>query len=259
VSTLDATLAALAADPGRTALLLDFDGSLSKIVLRPDDAVPLPGTADVLDDIAEHLAIVGIVSGRPVEYLHRVLATRRVALVGQYGLERWHGDDVVVDERVLPYVDAVGAAAEEAERRWPDLLIERKGEVAVGIHWRTNGAVDPRVVDGIDALAAKVGLAVHPSRMARELRPPLGVDKGTAVEQLAAGMRTAAFAGDDAGDLPAFSALERMQREHGLEHAIRIAVASSEAPAAVLEASDITVEGPEGLRALLDRLRARLR
>jgi trehalose 6-phosphate phosphatase len=238
--------------------LLDFDGSLSPIVLRPDDAVPLPGTADVLDAIAARLAVVGIISGRPVEYLRRVLTTRRVALIGQYGLEHAVGDEIVVDERVLPYVDAVAAAADEADRRWPDLLIERKGRVAVGIHWRASGAVADQLVADIDALATSLGLAVHPSRMARELRPPVPVDKGTAAEQLVAGMTTAAFAGDDSGDLPAFAALERLQREQRLAHAVRIAVKSSEAPPEVLQQSDVVVDGPEGLRALLDGLRAEL-
>jgi trehalose 6-phosphate phosphatase len=258
VSTLDATLAALAADPSRTALLLDFDGSLSPIVLHPEDAVPLPGTAELLDAIAARLALVAIVTGRPVDYLRRVLPTARVAFVGQYGLEWSQDDRIVVGERALPYVDAVAAAAAEAARRWPELYIERKGDVAVTVHWRNAPQTGDRVAAAIDALAQQLGLSVHASRKARELRPPIGVDKGTAVERLLAGMTAAAFAGDDSGDLPAFATLDRLRSTGALQHAARIAVRSPEAPEEVLRESDVVVEGPEGLRALLEELRARL-
>jgi trehalose 6-phosphate phosphatase len=258
VSTFDATLAALAADPAHTALLLDFDGSLSPIVPHPEDAMPLPGTGELLDAIAAHLQLVAIVTGRPVGYLRRVLPTRQVALIGQYGLEWAHNGRVVVDERALPYVDAIAAAADEAQRRWPDLYIERKGDVAVTVHWRNAPDAGDRVVGDIDALAQRWGLAVHASRKARELRPPIGVDKGTAVEQLVSGATTAAFAGDDSGDLPAFAALDRLRTSGVLRHAIRIAVRSPEAPEEVLRAGDLVVDGPEGLRAFLDRLRADL-
>jgi trehalose 6-phosphate phosphatase len=99
---------------------------------------------------------------------------------------------------------------------------------------------------------------VHASRKARELRPPIGVDKGTAVERLVNGMTAAAFAGDDTGDLPAFAALDRLRTSGVLQRAIRIAVRSPEAPDEVLRAGDLVVDGPEGLRAFLDRLRADL-
>jgi trehalose 6-phosphate phosphatase len=259
VDTVDATLATLTADPARTALLLDYDGSLAPIVPHPDDAVPLPGTGDVLDAIGQRIALVGIVSGRPADFLLRALPGTTVTLVGQYGLEWVQNGDIVVDERALPYVGAVAEAAEDAERRWPDLFVERKGTTAVGLHWRNAPEAGDRAVDEIDALAARLGLEVHPSRMARELRPPLGVDKGNAVERLVAGMSTAAFAGDDSGDLPAFAALERLQSDGRLERGLRIAVTSPEAPDEILRTSDVVVSGPEGLRALLDALRAALR
>jgi trehalose 6-phosphate phosphatase len=258
VGTVDATLAAITADPARSALLLDYDGSLAPIVPRPEDAVPLPGTVDVLDAIAQRIGRVGIVSGRPVEFLLDALPSRRITFVGQYGLEWVHDGEIVVDERALPYVDAVAEATAEAERRWPDLFIERKGKVAVTVHWRRAPATGDRVLGEIDELAARLGLGVHPSRMARELRPPIGVDKGTSVERLVDGMTTAAFAGDDAGDLPAFAALERLQGDGRLQTALRIAVSSPEAPQAVLANGDLVVDGPAGLRAVLDRLVAAL-
>jgi trehalose 6-phosphate phosphatase len=227
-------------------------------VPHPDDAVPLPGTATVLDAIAARLGLVGLVSGRPVTFLARHVPSPRLALVGQYGLEWREADEVVVDERALPYIGAVTEAAAEAERRWPDLYVERKGNVAVTVHWRNAPLAGDEVVGAIDALAQRLGLAVHPSKKARELRPPIGVDKGVVVERLARDMRAVAFAGDDAGDLPAFEALQRLRADATVERTVCIAVSSPEAPEAVLRAGDVVVDGPHGLRELLDGLAAAL-
>jgi trehalose 6-phosphate phosphatase len=258
VETIDEAVALLARDPQRTGLLLDFDGSLSPIVERPDEARPLPGTAEVLSVLARRLAVVAIVSGRPVDFLIEHVAAPGVQLVGQYGFERLIGDEIVVDPRALAYTDAVAAVAAEAEARWPALLIERKGRIAVGVHWRTAPEVGEAAVGDIEALAARHGLGVYPSKMARELRPPIELDKGDAVESLFGGVSVGAFAGDDSGDLPAFRALDRLQAEHRLEHTLRIAVSSPEAPAEVLVAGDIVVDGPAGLRVVLDALAAAL-
>jgi trehalose 6-phosphate phosphatase len=83
-----------------------------------------------------------------------------------------------------------------------------------------------------------------------ELRPPIDANKGTAVRALLerAGLRRALYAGDDTTDLDAFFALD------GLELAVRIAVASDEAPDELGRAADIVVDGPEGLAAVLAKL-----
>src|SRR5689334_18731706 len=100
-------LDALTDDPRSSALLLDYDGSLAPIVLMPQDAAPLPGTADVLDEIAKHLGVVAIVSGRPVDFLLEHFPAPHVRLHGQYGLETARDGRVVIDERALAYVDPI--------------------------------------------------------------------------------------------------------------------------------------------------------
>jgi trehalose 6-phosphate phosphatase len=103
-------------------------------------------------------------------------------------------------------------------------------------------------------LAGDLGLDALPMRMALELRPPVPVDKGTVVEELAAGRAAALVAGDDHGDLAGFAALDRLVATGRLGHAVRVAVRSDEAPVALLEAADHQVDGPAGLAALLGRL-----
>jgi trehalose 6-phosphate phosphatase len=257
-ATIARAVATLSNDPARTAFLLDFDGSLAPIVLQPELARPLPGTAEVLEALTRRLGLVGVVSGRPVDFLVEWLPVPALRLVGQYGLEWVQNGQIVVDERAQPYLSAVAEALADAQRQFPDCYIERKGDVAVTVHWRRAPHVEPDVVPAVEALGARLGLAVHEGRMSRELRPPVEVDKGTVVASMVDGCTTAAFAGDDAGDLPAFATLARMRDDGRLQRIVRVAVGSTEAPPEVLAAGDVVVDGPEGLRALLDALVAAL-
>ena len=82
------------------------------------------------------------------------------------------------------------------------------------------------------------GLVARYGRKVLEVLPPVGSHKGTAVRRLLEehGLRRALAAGDDTTDLDSFAALD------GLEVAVRVAVASTEAPTALLDAADIVVE-----------------
>lgn len=242
------------AAPARAALFADFDGSLSPIVPDPSSATVLPAARAALARLVPVLGTVAVVSGRPVGFLVDALGLDGLSYVGAYGLERFVDGEVVVDDRVRPWVAAVARAADEADAALPGLLVERKGVVAVTIHWRGRPDRGPEALAWAEAAAPRLGLdAPLRGRMAVELRPPVPVDKGTTVAALARGASVAAFAGDDAGDLPAFAALHELQQAGVLEHAVSIGVASVESPPAVGDA-DVVVDGPEGLAALLDAL-----
>ena len=252
--SLPAALQPLADAPDRAGMLVDYDGSLAPIVDHPEQARPLPAARRVLSSLATRLALVAVVSGRPVDFLRDALELDGVTCVGQYGLERLEGGRVVVDPRVERFTDAVAAAADAADREFPDLYVERKGRVAVTVHWRTAADHADAVTAWADATATRLGLAVSPTRMARELRPPVPVDKGVAVESLCIGLRAAAFAGDDHGDLAAFDALDRMQTDGRLQHTVRIGVHSPEEPPELIARAQLHVDGPAGLALLLREL-----
>ena len=253
--TLEAALRPLVDSPARAAVLVDFDGSLSGIVDDPADAVALPEARAALGALTGRVGLVAVVSGRPVEILARALDLEGISLVGQYGLERMEGGRPITDPRVLPYLDAVAAAADEVERGLSGLLVERKAGIAVTVHWRTAPERNAEAAAWVDEVARRHGLTVYPTRMARELRPPLPVDKGTAVGALLEpSFDAACFAGDDRGDLPAFAALDRAVDAGRLGAAVRIGVASPESPPELLERADVVVDGPPGLAALLARL-----
>jgi trehalose 6-phosphate phosphatase len=250
--------ARLAREPDRAAFVTDFDGTLAPIVNDPARARALPAALDALGTLAQRLALVAVVSGRPVEFLREHVPLERVVLVGQYGLETLAGTEVVVDPAAAPHLDAVAAAAAEAERAWPDLLIERKGAVAFTVHWRTAPGSEPHP-DALATLAERHGVETQAGRMACELRPPVPVDKGTAVERLldSRWVDAVAFAGDDRGDLPVFDLFDEwsLPPDESVDEprvwCVRIAVRSSEAPAELIERADVVVDGPPGLAVLL--------
>jgi trehalose 6-phosphate phosphatase len=239
--------------PARAGLFVDLDGSLAPIVRDPTTARILPAARDALARLAEDVARVVVVSGRPVAFLAGQLTDDRILLAGAYGLERVVDGSVVVDERAQPYVDAVRQAADAADVELAGLRVERKGTIAVTLHWREHPERGTEAIAWANQTATRLGLAALPGRKAIELRPPVPVDKGTVVAELARDVSIAAFAGDDAGDLPAFATMRALAAAGDLDHAVTIGVTSAESPPEIA-ACEVVVDGPAGFAGLLTDL-----
>lgn len=254
-------LAPLCADPSRTVLACDFDGTLAPIVDEPSAARPLDGTAALLARLADRFATVAVVSGRPAAFLADRMSVGpgpgpgpRVELIGLYGMESVAPDGTVrPDGRVAPWLPVVAETAARLADGAPDgVLVEAKGPT-VAVHWRQAPHAGPWATARTTEEAARSGLEAHPGRLSVELRPPLDIDKGTVVRQLTEGRSAACFLGDDLGDLPAFAELSRRSVEDGLA-TVGVAVRDAEAAPEVADAADLVVEGPEGAFAVLEWL-----
>ncbi len=252
-------LARLAANAGSAGVFSDFDGTLSPIVDDPASARPLPGAADVLGRLADHLGMVAVVSGRPGAFLAEHLGGRGLTLRGLYGLEPVDADGnvggVADTDHWRAVVDGVAARA-DAELP-PGVSVERKG-LSATVHFRLHPECGDEARRWAEAAAADAGLLLHPARMSFELRPPLPHDKGLVVAELAEGLSHVCFLGDDLGDLEAFDALDHLEEQGATT--VRVAVASAESVPELLERADLVVDGPEGaldlLRELADRVEA---
>ena len=250
--------------PERTAVLTDFDGTLSPIVARPELARPLHGTGRVLARLARRYAVVAVVSGRPVSFLMEHLAVPGPAgtpastglprFVGLYGLEWADGDgDITVEPSALAWRPVLAEVLVRLDRAAPSgVLVEPKG-LAVTVHWRTAPAFEPWAVAAVAEEAARAGLESHPGRRSVELRPPLAIDKGSVTRLLVDGCAGALYLGDDLGDLPAFAALDAAAEETGLA-AVKLAVADKESAPEVLAAADLVLDGPESVLDVLEWL-----
>jgi trehalose 6-phosphate phosphatase len=234
----DGLLADLAAEPQRAAVLLDVDGTLAPIVERPAAArVPLETQAEVERLVARY-ALVACITGRTGADAKALVGVEGAVYVGVHGLEA-EPEAQAWTERLR----AFGASVD-----WP---VEDKG-VTIAFHYRlaedTSRAVE--YLQGVAERARAAGLVPHFGRKVLEIRPPVPADKGTAARRLLGerGLRRALYAGDDRTDLDAFHALD------GLEVAVRVAVASDEAPEQLVRQADVVVAGPEALLELLREL-----
>jgi trehalose 6-phosphate phosphatase len=231
-------LARLRSEPGQAAVLLDVDGTLAPIVARPELAAVPEETRAEIRRLVSRYALVACVSGRTGAEAARLVGVEGVVYVGVHGLE----------------------LAQEAER-WRDVLrpfakepwpwLEDKG-LTVAFHWREaeHEGEARRSLEAVASRASSAGLEARWGRKVLELRPPVEADKGTAVRTLLAerGLQRALYAGDDTTDLDAFRGLD------GLETAVRVAVASAEAPVGLREAADVVVASPAELVELLRTL-----
>jgi trehalose 6-phosphate phosphatase len=198
--------------------MLDVDGTLAPIVSHPSLArVPdatrrLVSTFAARDDVR-----VVIVSGRAAADARRLVGASRAWVVGNHGAEVVTPQgDVVVDERVAPYATAMAQTASAitaALAAIPGILVQDK-RWSLAIHWRmVDPGIGPRLRSRVASLAAEYGLRLTEGKRVFEIRPPVAVDKGTAVVRLAEELgafepaASLLYAGDDITDEDAFRAL----------------------------------------------------
>lgn len=236
---LPAAIAELVREPDRAAVLLDVDGVLAPIVLRPEDASVPEDTRVELRRLSNRYALVACISGRPGDDARRIVGVDELLYVGEHGLE------------LEPEAEAWVTRMAEFADSTPEWPAERK-RLTLSFHWRE--AQDPTAavatLEQVAERARTVGLVPRWGRKVLELRPPIGAHKGTAVLRVLADGKIdrALYAGDDVTDLDAFRALE------GLELGVRVAVVSGEAPPELAEAADLVVDGTGELLALLREL-----
>jgi trehalose 6-phosphate phosphatase len=251
-------LAALIREPGRALVALDFDGTLSPIVADPDAARAHPGAAAALGRLAGVIGTLAIITGRPAAVaveLGGFSGVPGLIVLGHYGWERWQ-DGTLTSPPPPPGVAAARAELPRVLAGAPDgTWAEDKGN-AVAVHTRRaanpQGAFDA-LRGPLDALAARTGLTVEPGRLVIELRPG-GTDKGTALGALVGERHPGAimFCGDDLGDVPGFEAVRKL-RDSGIP-GLTVCSGSAETAAELADATDLVVDGPDGIVAFLESL-----
>ncbi len=259
--------AALVRAAARTAIGLDFDGTLSPIVDDPESAHIHPDAAEVILDLAPEVAAIAVITGRParqvldlggLEEVGNALAASGSDLYvfGQYGNERWSS----AQRRIMSPRPPRGLASFERElpgvlRRagYAEAWVEDKG-LAVAVHTRRLAEPEEafqRLLPAVSDLAKRHELMVEPGRQVIEVRSS-GMHKGVAVRTLVDEVDAGGFlfAGDDLGDLEAFQEVVAL-RADGMP--TLLVCSASHEESALVELSDVVVKGPEGVLDLLRR------
>jgi trehalose 6-phosphate phosphatase len=259
---LSEALAPLLGDPGRSAVLLDIDGTLAPIVEHASEASVPEGTRRRLIAISHRYGLVACVSGRRASEARAMVSIGSITYIGSHGAELLRGGwtEAELDPALRDWarrVEAFTAGVDERDLRRRRVRVEDKGAITA-FHWRgaPDEAAAQAMAEEIAARAESEGLATHWGRKVLEIRPPVQIDKGAGIAKLLAAqdITTALYAGDDVTDLDAFRMLRSLVAEGKLERAVLVGVASDDGPAAITEQADIVVEGTGGVRTLLDAL-----
>jgi trehalose 6-phosphate phosphatase len=245
---LDEAVSGLVARAQGGGIMLDVDGTLAPIVPRPELARVLPEVPSLLERLVRRVGVVAVISGRRSDEVRTLVDVPGLEVVGTHGLERTAEIAAAALTAITEIASDVGA--------W----VEPKG-AAVAVHFRALPDPDAAVqaaAGPLTAVAAAHGLELVPGRAILELMPVGAPRKGDAVQLLVEGddLEAVLFAGDDVGDLDAFTTLRRL-RSAGL-WTCAVAADGPEVSVAVIEAADLVVDGPRGvvelLRSIADRL-----
>ncbi len=240
--------------PAESGAFFDLDGTLAQIELDPTEVRPVEGVADLVHELAAHLGVVAIVSGRPVAFLERFFDDADIQLSGLYGLEQRVGGQLLVDSAALDWLATMSRAADGAREAFGTEVVEDK-RYSMTVHYR--GMPEPFAADvraWAATTAAETGLHARDAKMSIELHPPSAGDKGDVVERLVSGLRCAAYFGDDVGDLPAFERLDALTASEHLAVSARVLVTGPETPRELAPLATDTVAGPKAVAQVVEQM-----
>lgn len=201
----------------RPAVFLDYDGTLTPIVQRPEEARLAAPMRQVLRRLAARCPVC-VVSGRDRRVVQELMGMDDLVVVGSHGFEIWTPGDPAALDLGAAYRAQIERAAATLRYRLaavPEAEVEVK-HASVAAHFRRVPADRQALVRAaVDAALAASGggLRLVPGRMVYELRPDLDWDKGKAVLHLLRSLGldgqevVALYLGDDLTDEDAFRAL----------------------------------------------------
>jgi len=204
--------------PGRQiAVFLDYDGTLTPIVSRPEKAILSDSTRQAVRELADHVP-VAILSGRDLEDIRRCVGIEGVDYADSHGFDIAgpRGLRKQVATEFLPVLDIAEKELREKLDGIAGALVERK-RFSIATHYRHVGENDvaevQRVVNEVTARHREVRKIDN--KKVYELQPGIGWHKGKALLWMLESMRAQQpelfpiYIGDDATDEDAFRALQQ--------------------------------------------------
>lgn len=202
----------------RPAVFLDYDGTLTPIVDRPEDAVISESMREVVSGLAKRCPVC-VVSGRDRRVVQELMGLDDLIVAGSHGFDIWSPNEGTIEhgagsgfEELLGEVEA--RLREEAGFVEGSSVEPKKASVAV--HYRLVAEErKPEIQEMVDRLLAERpgDLKVTPGKMVYEIQPKIDWDKGKAVLYLLETLELDGddvlpiYLGDDVTDEHAFEAL----------------------------------------------------
>jgi trehalose 6-phosphate phosphatase len=243
----------------RPAVFLDYDGTLTPIVERPQDAVISDAMRDVVRSLARRCTVC-VVSGRDTRVVQELMGIDDLVVAGSHGFDIWSPEQGTIEHDAAGgYEDLLAAVT----RRLRDGLAPIEGAIvepkkaSVAAHYRLVAPDERgRVGEVVERLLTEHPdeLKVTPGKMVYELQPKIDWDKGRAVRHLLKVLGldrddvVPLYFGDDITDEHAFQALN--------DRGIGIFVGAPDDPevAGRTTAADFVLASIEEVERLLDSL-----
>lgn len=237
-------------------LFVDIDGTIADIVPIPTNAELRPGCAHALDKLTESLSVVAVLTGRDLESAKRMVGLDNVVYFCNHGLERWENGEVVIPKEARWYQEQVRATAKrlEGQLNLPGIYVEEKG-YGISVHYRNAPSQDQAmatIIDAITNVGAAQWMKLHYGKMLIDLRLPVEINKGTALQTLVEerNLQGAIVLGDDTTDIDMFETTRSLSEIVGLTY-LNIAVLGSETPESLTSLATHTIQSVDDVAKLL--------
>jgi trehalose-phosphatase len=199
------------------AVFLDYDGTLTPIVNRPEDAVISHGMRRTIRELAGRCPVC-VISGRDRRVVQELMGLDNLIVAGSHGFDIWSPEGIVEREEGAEF----GALLDEVKRRLHEELDPIEGALvepkrtSIAAHYRlVSDEERPRVREVVDTILAEhpEELRITPGKMVYEIQPKIEWDKGRAMLYLLGTLDleredvVPLYLGDDVTDEDAFEAL----------------------------------------------------
>ena len=260
------------------ALFLDYDGTLTAIAAKPQDAQLSSEVRELLRELSK-LCPVAIVSGRDRRDVEDLVALGNLYYAGSHGFDiRGPGGYSYVHPKGEVCLPDLEGAERHLRTSLPEdtgVLIERK-RFAIAIHYRS--AVSPQLASTAQQTASAIveaspNLRLRPGKMIVELQPEADWHKGYAVGHLLELLNGGAgadarygdgpfhpiYLGDDVTDEDAFQAIGGQFKDKEGKQVPRGQGVLVSREVKSVTAANWTLENPVKVKEFLQRLEKHLR
>jgi trehalose 6-phosphate phosphatase len=207
-------------------ILFDYDGTLTPIVDRPENARLADGNKAMLSKLNQRQGVtVGIISGRAISDIREMVGLDNIILAGNHGLEI-EGPGIrfihPLTDEIKSAIHVIGLVLNKAMAKIKGVTVEDKG-LTLSVHYRM---VDNEQLHQVDAIFDNIVNMVRKrgkiktsfGKKVHEVRPAVPWDKGKAVQMILEkclpknvhGSCLSMYIGDDLTDEDAFNSINSM-------------------------------------------------
>lgn len=203
----------------RSIIFLDYDGTLTPIVSRPELAIMSESMKKALTELSKKIP-VAIISGRELGDVRNLVQIPHIHYAGNHGLElKYPNDKEIILEAAKnypPILDQIQTSLQPLPSSYPGVIIERKN-FSLAVHYRLlkdESLIRSLEISLSDMMTRFPQYKLTAGKKVFELRPSIDWHKGKAVQVIVNNIYGSTpysypfYIGDDLTDEDAFCAVK---------------------------------------------------